>query len=167
MDEIQYIENLALEMRHDYAVDIYGSVLGIATEENFIIKGWRMFIQWIKDAIDTVKRWWITHFRKDQMDLLRNQTLERHLIKATGETTQQINRVNSSYPLQNLINNLDEGAPEWIEVLDELSAMWQQTQTTMLQELIMGPSWPGTYSVDHAGLKLTEIHLPLPPECWD
>jgi hypothetical protein len=26
---------------------------------------------------------------------------------------------------------------------------------------------PGTYYVDHAGLKLTEIHLPLPPECWD
>ena len=21
--------------------------------------------------------------------------------------------------------------------------------------------------VDQAGLKLTEIHLPLPPECWD
>ena len=25
---------------------------------------------------------------------------------------------------------------------------------------------PGTYSVNQAGLKLTEIHLPLPPECW-
>jgi hypothetical protein len=26
---------------------------------------------------------------------------------------------------------------------------------------------PGTYSVDQAGLKLTEIRLLLPHECWD
>lgn len=26
---------------------------------------------------------------------------------------------------------------------------------------------PGIYSVDQAGLKLTQIHLPLPPRCWD
>ena len=25
----------------------------------------------------------------------------------------------------------------------------------------------GTHSVDRAGLELTEIFLPLPPECWD
>ena len=25
----------------------------------------------------------------------------------------------------------------------------------------------GTCSVHQAGLELTEIHLPLPPECWD
>ena len=30
-----------------------------------------------------------------------------------------------------------------------------------------GPGCPGTHSVDQAGLELTEIHLPLPPECWD
>ena len=29
------------------------------------------------------------------------------------------------------------------------------------------PSWPGAHYVDQAGLELTEIHLPLPPECWD
>lgn len=27
--------------------------------------------------------------------------------------------------------------------------------------------WPGICCVDHAGLKLTEIYLPLKPECWD
>ena len=27
--------------------------------------------------------------------------------------------------------------------------------------------WPGTCYVDQAGLKLTEIHLPLPFKCWD
>ena len=26
---------------------------------------------------------------------------------------------------------------------------------------------PGTWSIDHAGLKLTEILMPLPPKCWD
>jgi hypothetical protein len=26
---------------------------------------------------------------------------------------------------------------------------------------------PGTCSVDQAGLEITEIHLPLPCECWD
>jgi hypothetical protein len=26
---------------------------------------------------------------------------------------------------------------------------------------------PRTHSVDQAGLKITEIHLPLPPKCWD
>ena len=26
---------------------------------------------------------------------------------------------------------------------------------------------PGTHSVDQAGLELTEICLPLPPECWN
>ena len=25
---------------------------------------------------------------------------------------------------------------------------------------------PGTHSVDHIGLELAEICLPLPPECW-
>ena len=33
--------------------------------------------------------------------------------------------------------------------------------------LCNSPSCPETHSVDQAGLKLTEIHLPLPPECWD
>jgi hypothetical protein len=28
-------------------------------------------------------------------------------------------------------------------------------------------SCPGTHSVDQAGLKLTEIYLPLPPKSWD
>ena len=32
---------------------------------------------------------------------------------------------------------------------------------------LCNPSCPGTHSVDQAILKLTEIHLPLPPECWD
>jgi hypothetical protein len=26
---------------------------------------------------------------------------------------------------------------------------------------------PGTHFVDQAGLELREIHLPLPPKCWD
>jgi hypothetical protein len=26
---------------------------------------------------------------------------------------------------------------------------------------------PGTNFVDQTGLELIEIHLPLPPECWD
>ena len=29
------------------------------------------------------------------------------------------------------------------------------------------PGCPGTLSVDQAGLKFIEIHLPLPPERWD
>ena len=29
------------------------------------------------------------------------------------------------------------------------------------------PGCLGAYSVDQAGLDLTEIRLPLPPECWD
>ena len=28
-------------------------------------------------------------------------------------------------------------------------------------------TWPGAHCVDQAGLYLTEIHLPLPPECWE
>ena len=32
---------------------------------------------------------------------------------------------------------------------------------------LCSPEWPETYSVDQADLKLTEIHLLLPPECWD
>ena len=28
-------------------------------------------------------------------------------------------------------------------------------------------SSPGTDYIVQAGLELTEIHLPLPPECWD
>ena len=31
----------------------------------------------------------------------------------------------------------------------------------------LDPVRPGTHSVDQAGHKLTEIYLPLPPECWD
>jgi hypothetical protein len=30
---------------------------------------------------------------------------------------------------------------------------------------LCSPSCPGTCFVDQAGLELTEIHLPLPPEC--
>jgi hypothetical protein len=30
-----------------------------------------------------------------------------------------------------------------------------------------GPGYPGTHYVDQADLKLTEICLLLPPECWD
>ena len=26
---------------------------------------------------------------------------------------------------------------------------------------------PGIHSVDQVGFELTEIHLPLPPKCWD
>ena len=29
------------------------------------------------------------------------------------------------------------------------------------------PGYPGIHFVDQAGLKLREIHLPLPPQCWD
>jgi hypothetical protein len=29
------------------------------------------------------------------------------------------------------------------------------------------PGCPGTFPVDQPGLQLTEIHLPLPQECWD
>ena len=36
-----------------------------------------------------------------------------------------------------------------------------------LSQDLSGPSWPGTHYVDQAGLELTEIHLPLPPEYWD
>jgi hypothetical protein len=32
---------------------------------------------------------------------------------------------------------------------------------------ICGSGCPRTHSVDHSGLKLTEIHLGLLPECWD
>ena len=28
------------------------------------------------------------------------------------------------------------------------------------------PGCPGTHSIGQAGLELTEIHLPLPPQCW-
>jgi hypothetical protein len=31
---------------------------------------------------------------------------------------------------------------------------------------LYSPGCPGTHSVDQAGLEL-EIHLPLPPKCWD
>lgn len=27
--------------------------------------------------------------------------------------------------------------------------------------------WPGTCFVDHVGLELTEVQLPLPLKCWD
>jgi hypothetical protein len=32
---------------------------------------------------------------------------------------------------------------------------------------LCSPGCPGTCSVDQAGFRLTEIHLPLPPKCWD
>jgi hypothetical protein len=32
---------------------------------------------------------------------------------------------------------------------------------------LSSPGCPGTHSVAQAGLELTEIRLPLPPECWD
>ena len=32
---------------------------------------------------------------------------------------------------------------------------------------LCSPGYPGTHSVDKAGLGLTEICLLLPPECWD
>ena len=35
------------------------------------------------------------------------------------------------------------------------------------QGYLCNPGYPGTHSVDQAGLELTDIHLPLPPECWD
>jgi hypothetical protein len=37
----------------------------------------------------------------------------------------------------------------------------------VLRQGFFSAVWPGTHSVDQAGLNLTEIHLPLPPECWD
>ena len=107
MDEIQYLENLALEMNHDYSISLYGSVLGIAVEENFITRGWRMFVQWIKDAISTIQRWWINHFRKDQRDIIRNRALETYLIQANSETDSRLRRVNSSYPLKVLQDRLN------------------------------------------------------------
>lgn len=137
MDEIQYLENLALEMNHDYSISLYGSVLGIAVEENFITRGWRMFVQWIKDAISTIQRWWINHFRKDQRDIIRNRALETYLIQANSETDSRLRRVNSSYPLKVLQDRLNEGAPEWITVVDDLIDMWENTRTNMFRELIL------------------------------
>jgi hypothetical protein len=32
---------------------------------------------------------------------------------------------------------------------------------------LCSPGCPGTHSVDQAGLELIEIHLFLPPKCWD
>ena len=32
--------------------------------------------------------------------------------------------------------------------------------------LCNNPGCPGPLFADQAGLKLTEIHLPLPPKCW-
>ena len=32
---------------------------------------------------------------------------------------------------------------------------------------LCSPGCPGTCLIDQAGLQLTEIYLPLPPECWD
>lgn len=29
------------------------------------------------------------------------------------------------------------------------------------------PGWPGAHYINHAALELTEMHLLLPPECWD
>jgi hypothetical protein len=31
----------------------------------------------------------------------------------------------------------------------------------------LSTGWPRTQYVDQAGLELSEIHLPLPPEFWD
>jgi hypothetical protein len=33
--------------------------------------------------------------------------------------------------------------------------------------LLCSPSYPEPQYIAQAGLKLTEIHLPLPPKCWD
>ena len=35
------------------------------------------------------------------------------------------------------------------------------------QGLSQSSDCPGTHYVDQVGLELTEICLPLPPECWD
>ena len=35
------------------------------------------------------------------------------------------------------------------------------------KESLCSPGCPGTLSVDHAGLQLTELCLPLPVKCWD
>jgi hypothetical protein len=35
------------------------------------------------------------------------------------------------------------------------------------QDLTICFSCPGIHSVDHAGLEITDICLPLPSECWD
>jgi hypothetical protein len=37
----------------------------------------------------------------------------------------------------------------------------------MGQGLLCRHGSPETHSVDLDGLKLTQIHLSLPPECWD
>lgn len=37
----------------------------------------------------------------------------------------------------------------------------------ILRQSLCGPGHPGTCCVHQAGLKLTEVYLPLPPECWD
>lgn len=31
---------------------------------------------------------------------------------------------------------------------------------------LYSPGWPGTWYVDQASFNFTEIHLPLPPQCW-
>jgi hypothetical protein len=35
-----------------------------------------------------------------------------------------------------------------------------------LRQGLMWTCWPGTCYVDQAGLQLTEIHLPLPPDSY-
>lgn len=32
---------------------------------------------------------------------------------------------------------------------------------------LVNPGWPGIPCVDQSGLEFTEIHLLLPPQCWD
>lgn len=32
---------------------------------------------------------------------------------------------------------------------------------------LCSPNWPGNCDVDQTSLKLTEVCLTLPPECWD
>jgi hypothetical protein len=34
------------------------------------------------------------------------------------------------------------------------------------QGFLLSPGCPGVHSVNQAGLKLAEIPMPLPPECW-
>ncbi|XP_052600304.1 bcl-2 homologous antagonist/killer isoform X3 [Peromyscus californicus insignis] len=55
----------------------------------------------------------------------------------------------------------------------EFQNLLEQLQPTagnayeLFTKIASSPGCPGTRSVAQAGLKLTEICLPLPPECWD
>jgi hypothetical protein len=62
-------------------------------------------------------------------------------------------------------------APGTLQTLPLPRAGVRDTQCFVLfyktRFLCVPPGFPGTHSVDQAGLEHTEICLPLPPKCWD